>query len=205
MKLYLAPGACSLSPHIVLHEAGLAFETVAVDLGAKKTADGRDFWAINPKGYVPALELDNGVVLTEGTAIVQYIADLVPASGLAPANGSLERYQLQEWLGFINSELHKSWGPLWRPSSTDEVKEATRKQLLGRLAFVASSLGQQPWLMGETFSVADAYLYVMLYWARYTGLDLSGLPTLLAYRDRVEARPSVQTALAAEKALRPKK
>ena len=202
MKLFIAPGACSLSPHIALRESGLPFELVTVDLGAKRTSDGRDFWTINPKGYVPALELDNGALLTEGTAIVQYIADQAPTSHLAPANGTLERYKLQEWLGFINSELHKVYGPLWNPKAADEAKAQARANLLKRFAFAAQTLAGQPWLLGDTFTVADGYLYVMLVWAKFMAVDLSGLPVLAEYQARIEARPAVQAALAAEKALR---
>ncbi len=202
MKLYLAPGACSLSPHIALREAGLDFQPVRVDLASKRTADGRDFNGINPKGYVPALELASGEVLTEGTAIVQYIADLAPSSHLAPANGTLERYKLQEWLGFINSELHKAWSPLWRATTPEDTKTAAREAIHRRLTYVAQKLETQPWLMGDTFTVADCYLYVMLLWAKFTGVDLAGLPVLEAYRDRISARPAVQATLEAEKALR---
>ncbi len=205
MKLFLAPGACSLSPHIALHEAGLDFQAVTVDFATKRTSDGRDFNAINPKGYVPALELGDGTVLTEGPAIVQYIADQAPASHLAPPNGTVARYQLQEWLGFINSELHKPWGPLWRATATDEAKAAAREAILRRLTFIAKHLEKQPWLLGDTFSVADGYLYVMLLWAKFTAVDLSSLPVLEAYRDRIAARPAVAATHASEKALRSQK
>ncbi len=205
MKLFLAPGACSLSPHIALHEAGLKFEAVRVDFLTKLTADGRDFNVINPKGYVPALQLDNGYVLTEGPAILQFIADQAPGLHLAPPNGTLERYKLQEWLGFINSELHKVYGPLFNPKANEEAKTAARTNLLRRFGFVAHALEDKQWLMGDAFTVADCYLYVMLVWSKYTGVDLSGTPVLAAYQARVEARPAVRAALAAENALRTRK
>ncbi len=202
MKLFLAPGACSLSPHIALREAGLPFEAISVDFATKRTSDGRDFNAINPKGYVPALELDGGDVLTEGPAIVQYIADQAPNAHLAPANGTLERYKLQEWLGYLSTEIHKAWGPLWNSRATDEAKVAARTAILRRLGLIEQTLARQPYLLGGTFSVADGYLFTLLGWARFTDVDLTALPNVQAFQARVAARPAVQEALAAEKALR---
>ncbi len=199
MKLYFSPGACSLSPHIVLRELGLPFETVQVDLGSKKTRDGSDFWKINPKGYVPTLQLDDGSILTEGPAIVQYLADLKPASGLAPANGSFARYRLQEWLNFISTELHKQFSPLFNPALPDGVKQAQKERLAMRFGEIVAAMGGAPWLMGDAFTVADAYLYTVLTWAAYVGVDLAPFPALQAYLQRVEARPAVQAALAAER------
>lgn len=198
MKLYFSPGACSLSPHIVLLEAGLDFTLERVDVRAGQTESGRDFGAINPKGYVPALELKDGTVLTEGAAIVQFIADLAPDLQLAPANGTLERYQLAEWLSFISTELHKSFGPLFRPNSTDEMKEAARTILNKRLAFVAGTLADRDYLMGARFSVADAYLFNVLSWAAYVQFDLAPWPVFAAYQQRVASRPAVQQALREE-------
>ena len=197
MKLYYRPGACSLSPNIVAHEAGIALELDKVD-DDKRTASGRDFLEINPKGYVPALELDSGEVLTEGTAIVQYLADLKPESGLAPSNGTLPRYQLQAWLGYINSELHKTFSPLFNPASTDELKAERKAYLHKRYALLEATLSKQPWLMGEHFTVADAYLFTVTNWSRRVHLDLSGFPAVTDFQHRVAARPAVQAALRAE-------
>lgn len=199
MKLYYAPGACSLSPHIVLHEAGIAAETEKVDLTTKTTASGGDYRRINPKGYVPALALDDGAVLTEGPAIVQYLADLRPASQLAPANGTLERYRLQEWLNFISSELHKTYSPLFNPATVAEAREAAVGLLNKRYDYVETQLADRQYLMGETFTVADAYLFTISNWARFLKLDVvSARPNLSAYVERVMARPAVQSALKAE-------
>ncbi|MDR1936360.1 MAG: glutathione transferase GstA [Candidatus Accumulibacter sp.] len=201
MKLYFSPGACSFSPHIALREAGLAFELVKVDLKTGKiAADGSDFARINPKGYVPALELDDGKLLTEGPAIVQYIADQKPESGLAPKAGTFERYRLQEWLGFINSEIHKGFGPLFNPATPEDYKAAARENLARRLSFVAGHLEQDDFLLGQQFSVADAYLYTVLNWTQWTGIDLSRWPSLAAFQERVGGRPSVKAARAAEAA-----
>ncbi len=197
MKLYYAPGACSLSPHIALCEAGLSFELVKVDLGTKKTASGEDFCTINPDGYVPALQLDNGVVLTEGPAIVQYIADLVPEKNLAPANGSLARYQLQSQLNYIATELHKTLGALFAPGI-----ESRRDAILGlfsrRLNHAASQLAKTPYLMGDVYTVADAYLFTVLGWAPHLKIDLSPWPSLTSFIERMGSRPAVQAALRAE-------
>jgi glutathione S-transferase len=195
MKLYFSPGACSLSPHIVLLEAGLAFTTERVDLGTKKTASGADYNAINPKGYVPALELKDGVVLTEGPAIVQYLADLAPASKLAPAAGTLERYQVMEWLNFIGTELHKNFGPLFNPAATEEMKAAARNNLTKRFGYVARQLDGRDYLTGSQFTVADAYLFTVANWCGLLKFDLSDWPTLQAFQARVAARPAVQQAL----------
>lgn len=205
MKLYLAPGACSLSPHIALREAGLAFDAVRVDFATKQTSDGQDFLQINPKGYVPALETVEGYVLTEGPAIVQYIADRAPASKLAPANGTLARYQLQESLGYIGTELHKAWGPLWNGSATEDAKNTARANIGRRLGVVETALSKHAFLTGDTFTVADGYLFTVLGWAKYTGVDLSAFPHILAWQQVVAARPAVVAALEAEKNLRPAK
>jgi len=198
MRLYFSPGACSLSPHIALREAGLDFTLERVDIRACQTASGADFLAINPKGYVPALELKDGIVLTEGPAIVQFIADLAPDRQLAPANGTLERYQLIEWLNFLSTELHKNFGPLFRPTSTEEMKEAARTNLSNRLAWVARQLDGRDYLMGSRFTVADGYLFTILGWAGFVQFDLSPWPVLASYTERVAARPAVQQALRAE-------
>jgi glutathione S-transferase len=200
MKLYYSPSACSLSPHIALHEAGLDVELVRVDLGSHKLPDGRDFTQINPKGYVPALELDNGTVLTEGTAIVQYIADLKPESGLAPKAGTFARYQLQEWLGFINSEIHKGFGPLFKPSTPEDYKTIARKNLGERLAYIAAHLAKNDFLMGAQFTVADGYLFTVLNWGPWTGVEIATWPSLVAFQQRVASRPAVSAAQAAEAA-----
>ncbi len=199
MKLYFSPGACSLSPHIVLRELGLPAEILKVDLGAKTFDGGKDFRAVNPKGYVPVLQLDDGTVLTEGPAIVQYLADQKPASGLAPANGSIERYRLQEWLNFISTELHKQFSPLFNPQFPEEVKELQRQRLRGRFDYLAQILAGQDFLMGAQFTVADAYLFTVLSWAAYVGLDLAPWPVLQAYIERVSQRPAVAATLAAER------
>ena len=195
MKLYLKPGACSLSPHIALEESGLPYETEVVDLKTKITASGADFTKSNPKGYVPALLLDSGELLTEGAAIVQYIADQAPAKKLAPANGTIERYRLQSWLNFIGTELHKSCSPFFNPASGKEWKEIASANLERRLAYVNEQLEGKPYLMGEDFSVADGYLFTTLSWMKYIGIDLTTLPNLAAFQARVAARPAVQKAL----------
>jgi len=197
MKLYFSPGACSLSPHIVLLEAGLDFSAERVDLRAKLTAGGADFRAINPKGYVPALALDNGSVLTEGAAIVQFLADLAPASGLLPPVGEAARYKLISWLSYISSELHKNFSPLFNPAASDDMKAHARKMLAVRLEYVAAQLGNGDYLEGG-FSVADAYLFTVLGWADVVKLDLTAWPVLGEYRARIGARPAVQQALRAE-------
>jgi glutathione S-transferase len=198
MKLYYSPGACSLAPHIALREADLPFELVLASTKTKKLKDGTDFYTINSKGYVPVLELDNGERLTEGPVIDQYIADLVPTRGLAPANGTMARYRLQEWLNFITSEVHKGFGPLFNPSTPDETKAASKDKVLQRLAWVDGQLAERTYLMGEAFTVADAYLFVVSNWTRVLGMDISHLPHLQAFQARVAARPAVQEAMKAE-------
>ncbi len=198
MKLFYTPGACSMASHIVASEAGLNVDLVKVDLRAKKTEDGRDYTAINPKGYVPALELDDGQILTEGTAIMQYLADRAPSSGLAPANGTLERYRLQELLGYINSELHKTFGPLFNPNVSTEVREERVAYLNRRFAPIDKTLAGQPFLTGSTFTAADAYLFVIANWAGHAKVDLSAFPNILAFQQRVSSRPAVLATLKAE-------
>jgi glutathione S-transferase len=197
MKLYYSPGACSLSPHIVAREAGLPLTIVRVDTKNKTTESGDDYRAINPKGYVPLLELDNGVRLSEGPAIVQYLADLAPAAKLAPANGTFERYRLQEWLNFITSEIHKQFSPLFDGTMPEEAKDKFRNKLSGRFDLLVEQLEGRDYLMGS-FTVADAYLFTVLGWTRYTGPDLARWPVLQAYVDRVAARPQVQVAMKEE-------
>lgn len=198
MKLFLKPGACSLSPHIVLEEAGLKYETEVVDLQKKLTASGQDYWKINPKGYVPALQLDNGEVITEGPAIVQFLADQVPDKKLAPANGTIERYKLQTWLTFIGTEIHKTFSPFFNPATPAEWKAICRANLERRFGYVAEQLAGKDYLMGADFSVADAYLFTVTGWAKYVDIDLSQWPALAAYQARVAARPAVVAAMKAE-------
>lgn len=199
MKLYFSPGACSLSPHIALLEAGLPFTLEMASTKTHQLKDGTDFYTINPLGYVPVLELDNGQRLREGPAIVQYIADQAPASKLAPANGTFERYQLQEWLGFIGTEIHKGFSPLFNPNMPDPVKDIARGQVLKRLTWVDAQLAGKEFLMGADFSVADAYLFTVCGWSKFVGVDISGLENLASFLQRVGARPSVQKAIADEK------
>lgn len=198
MKLYFAPGACSLSPHIVLREAGVPVELKKVDLASKTIEGGGDFRTINPKGYVPALELPNGEVLTEGPAIVQYVADQNPGSDLAPKAGSLERYRLQEWLNFITSELHKNFGALFQKNISDDWKSAATGNISKRLDYVADKLKGKQYLLGDQFSVADAYLFTVLGWGKHVGVDIGKWLVLTEYAGRVGARPKVQEALRAE-------
>ena len=198
MKLYYSPGACSLSPHIALREAGLAFTPVLASTKSHKLQDGTDYYTINPLGYVPLLELDSGERLREGPAIVQYIADQVPDKQLAPANGTLARYRLQEWLTFIGTELHQGFGPLFNPATPEEYKPMVRERLLQRLLWVDSQLAGKQYLMGDQFTVADGYLFTVTNWTQPTNLDISGLANLAAYRERVGARPGVQAAMKAE-------
>ncbi len=197
MKLYYSPGACSLSPHIVLNEAGIAFDAETVDLGAKKTKSGADYKAINPKGAVPALQLDNGQVLTEGSAIVQYLADQKPATKLAPAAGTMERYRLQEWLNYIASEIHKGFSPLFNPKASDDWKQVVKDNLGAKFDYLSKQLQGKDYLMGA-FSVADAYLFTILGWSKYMNIDLAKWPVLAQYMERVGARPAVKAALEAE-------
>ena len=198
MKLYYAPGACSLSPHIVSREAGIPVELKKVDLKTKTLAEGGSYTAINGKGYVPALGLDDGSLLTEGPVIVQYLADRKPDSGLAPKSGTTERMRLQEWLNFISTELHKAMGTFFNPKAPDDWKAAVTERLGLRLDYVARELGAKPYLMGEKFSVADAYLFTILNWAPMVKFDLARWPALGEYHKRVGARPKVQEALRAE-------
>jgi len=198
MKLYFSPGACSLSPHIVARELGIPLQLEKVDLKARKTASGRDFLQINPKGYVPALELDSGDVLTEGPAIVQYLADQKPEAGLAPANGTLARAHLQEMLNFISTELHKTYSPLFNPTTPAETREERKEYLRKRFAYVDSVLAKRRFLLGDQFSVADAYLFTVTSWARHVDLDLSGYKALTDFQQRVAARPAVQAAMVEE-------
>ena len=198
MKLYYSPGACSLSPHIVLREAGLAFEPVLANLRTHQLADGSDYYGISPKGYVPLLELDNGDRLSEGPVIVQYIADQAPAKKLIPPAGTMARYRVQEWLGFINSELHKTYSPLFNPAVVEEAKAVFRKKLVDRFTWVDSQLAGKQYLMGEDFSVADAYLFTVMRWAPVVAVDITGLANLNGYFARVQARPAVQEALKTE-------
>src|ERR1700760_2021367 len=198
MKLYYSPGACSLSPHIALLEAGLPYDLVKVDLRAKKLENGDDFLKVNPKGQVPTLELDGGQILTEGPVIVQAIADKAAAKHLAPARDSAERYKLQEWLNFITTELHKNFGPMFSPAIPDDVKKFFVDRIMGKFKYIESQLAGRDYLMGKQFTVADGYLYTMMRWADGHKLDLSALPNLIAYKARVAARPKVQEALTKE-------
>ena len=198
MKLYYSPGACSLSPHIVLHESGLPFEAVLASTKTHKLQDGTDYYTINPKGYVPLLELDDGQRLSEGPAIVQYLADQVPAKALAPAHGTMARYRLVEWLNFISTELHKTFSPLFTPDMPDAAKAMFRDRLATRFNYVDEQLDGKTYLTGDTFTVADAYLFTVTSWCQYVGVDISGLARLQAYMGRVAARPAVQAALKAE-------
>jgi glutathione S-transferase len=195
MKLYYSSGSCALSPHIVALEAGIPVETVKVDLKTKTVAEEGDYWAVNPKGYVPALELDGGEVLTEGPAIVQYLADLNPESGLAPANGSFERVRLQEALNYITSEIHKTYSPLFRPDVLPAVREDRLAYLRRRYALLDKQLGGRNYLLGDRFSIADAYLYAVTRWARGVKLDLSEFPNVEAFQKRVGSRKAVLEAL----------
>jgi glutathione S-transferase len=197
MKLYYAPGACSLSPHIALREAGLPFTPVRVDLRRRQTADGQPLEAINPKGYVPVLELDDGRRLSEGLAIVMWIADQAPAAKLAPPPGDFARYRLLEWLTFVSTELHKAFSPLFDPQAPEATKERQRQRISQRLDYVSGELGGRPYLLSD-FTVADGYLFTVLGWGQYVGFDLSPWPVLTAYRARIAERPAVREALKAE-------
>ncbi|QXZ08749.1 glutathione transferase GstA [Comamonas sp. Y33R10-2] len=198
MKLYYSPAACSMSPHIVLHETGLPHETVLVSTKTHKLQDGTDYYSINPLGYVPFLVLDNGDTLHEGPAIVQYLADLAPEKNLAPANGTMARYHLQEWLNFISTEVHKGFSPLFNPETSEEHKATVRANVLKRLTWVNEELSNKSFLMGDQFTVADAYLFTVTGWAQFVGLDISSLEHLAAYRESILARPSVQATMKAE-------
>lgn len=198
MKLYFSPGACSLSPHIALREAGVEVELIKVDLKTKTLEDGSDFTKINAKGYVPALQLDNGELLTEGPVIVQYIADRNPTAHLIPAFGTMARYRVLEWLNFISTELHKGFGPLFKPGISEETKAAAKEQIIKRFNWVGEQLGGRTYLIGDTFSIADGYLFTILYWTRWVDMDLKQWPELQAFFYRVADRPKVKEALAAE-------
>jgi glutathione S-transferase len=198
LKLYYSPGACSLSPHIVLRESGLPFTPVLASTKTHKLADGTDYYTINPKGYVPLLELDDGQRLAEGPAIVQYVADKVPEKKLVPAWGTMERYRVMEWLTFIGTEIHKSFSPLFNPAMPEEGKAIYRQKVLDRLKYVDGLLAGKQYLMGDTFTVADAYLFTVSRWSPFVGVDITGLANLNAYIARVNARPAVQEALKAE-------
>ncbi|HWG80472.1 MAG TPA: glutathione transferase GstA, partial [Stellaceae bacterium] len=198
VKLYFSPGACSLSPHIVLRESGLPFELEQVNLQAKKLKSGGDFLEVNPKGQVPVLRLDSGEILTEGPAIVQYIADQKPESGLAPKAGTIQRYHVQEWLNFITSELHKSFTPLFRPNTPEEYAKISKENLANRFSFLDKELGKRQYLMGDKFTVPDAYAFTVVGWSKYKDIDLARWPNLKGYMDRVGARPKVQEAMKAE-------
>ena len=198
MKLHYAPGACSLAPHIVLQEAGLPFELVKVNLKEHKFEDGSDYYPVAPKGQVPLLELDNGERLSEGPAITQYIADQVPAKHLAPANGTMARYRLQEWLNFVTSELHKGIGGLFNPAMPDNGKAVIRDRAAAKLKWVDEQLEGKQYLMGDAFTIADAYLFTVTNWTGHTGIDISGMKNLSAFQARMAARPAVQAALKAE-------
>jgi glutathione S-transferase len=198
MKLYYSPGACSLSPHIVLRESGLPFELVLASTKSHKLLDGTDYYTINPKGYVPLLELDNGERLSEGPAIVQYIADQVPDRALAPASGTMARYRVQEWLNFISSEIHKTFSPLFRPTTPEDFKPVLKERIADRLKWVDQQLEGRSYLMGESFSVPDAYLFTITNWCKPVGIDISALKHLGAFMARMAARPAVQEAMKAE-------
>ena len=198
MKLYYTPGACSLSPHIALLEAGLPYDLVKVDLRAKKLENGDDFLKVNPKGQVPVLALDSGELVTEGPVIVQMIADKAAAKNLAPARDSTDRYKLLEWLNFITTELHKSFGPMFSPVLADDAKAFFKDRVMGKFKYVDGQLAGRDYLMGSQFTVADGYLFTMLSWADRMKFDLSDMPNLVAYKARVGARPKVQEALTNE-------
>lgn len=198
MKLYFSPGACSLAPHIALHEAGLHFDAIKTNTRERSTSDGSDFLAVNPKGYVPALLLDSGESLTECPAILHYIADRKPASGLLPPAGSMEYYRVLEWLAFIATELHKGLGPIFRPGTPEELKASTRERIAARLSWVASRIEGREFAVGNHFTIADAYLYVVAGWLRLAGLDPERWPALRDYHARIGQRPAVKAARQAE-------
>ena len=198
MKLYYAPGACSLSPHIVSRELGIPLELKKVNTKDKTIEGGGDYWKVNARGYVPALVLDNGETLTEGPAIVQYLADQKPEAGLAPKAGSFERYRLQEWLNFLTSEIHKQFSPLFKPNTPEDYKPIAKQNLASRFDWIDQQLAGRDYLMGKQFTVADAYLFVLLNWTKFQGIDLAKWPNLAAFQQRVGARPKVQEALQAE-------
>jgi glutathione S-transferase len=198
MKLYYSPGTCALSPHIVANELSLPLKLVKVDLRSKLTEAGEEFTKINPNGYVPVLRLEDGKQLTEGPAIVQYLADLKPEHHLAPPAGTFDRYRLQQWLSFITSEIHKGFSPLFNPTYPENAKQLVKNQLASRFDTVADHLAEQPYLMGEQFTVADAYLFVMLGWCSHVGIDLSRWPVLKNYFEKISERPSVRKTMQEE-------
>jgi glutathione S-transferase len=198
MKLYYSPGACSLAPHIMIREAGLPADIVKVDLGAKKTEKGDDFSKINPKGYVPTLQLDNGQIMTEVAVLLQYIADQKPDAKLIPPAGTLDRYREQEWLNFIATEVHKGFGPLWNPATPDSFKTIVKKKLGDRFALLDKHFSANDYLMGKTYTAADAYLFTITNWSSHADVDMTPYKNLNAFRDRVGKRPAVQAALKAE-------
>ncbi len=198
MKLYLSPGACSLSPHIILREAGIPFDIEQVDGKTKTTKSGENFLTVNPRGMVPALRLDNGEILTEGPAIAQYLADMKPESGLMPKAGSFERYRVLEWLNFISSEIHKQFTPLFKPNTPDDYKTISKENLAKSFKHIDEHLAGKQYLTGETFTAADAYLFVVTGWSRFQAIDLAPWPNLKAFQERVKARPAVQEAMKAE-------
>lgn len=198
MKLYFKPGACSMAPHIALREADCAFEPEKVDLARHQTAAGEDYLRINPKGYVPALQLDDGSVLTEVGVVLQYIADLAPAAGLAPKAGTLERYRLMEWLNFLSTEVHKPFGPFFNPKAPQELRDYNLRLLTRRLGYLDAQLTDRPFLTGDRFSVADCYLFTLLNWCNLHQIDLAQWPALKDYMNRIAARPSVRETMKAE-------
>jgi glutathione S-transferase len=198
MKLYYAPGACSLSPHIVSRELGIPVELKKVNTKDKTIDGGGDYWKVNGRGYVPALELDDGQILTEGPAIVQYLADLKPEAGLAPKAGSFARYRLQEWLNFLTSEVHKQFSPLFRPTTPEDYKKIARENIAARFDWLDKQLAGKDYLMGKQFTVADAYAFVLINWSKFMNIDLARWPNIAAFQKRVGARPKVQEALQAE-------
>ena len=198
MKLYFSPGACSLSPHIVLQESGLPFTLVKADLKTHQLEDGTDYYPVTSKGQVPLLELDGGERLSEGPAIVQYLADQVPAKNLVPANGTMARYRVQEWLNFITSELHKGIGGLFNPAMPEDGRTVIRARATAKLKWVDEQLEGKQYLTGDAFSIADPYLFTMITWTAHTGIDISAMKNLLAYQALMAARPSVQAAMRAE-------
>jgi glutathione S-transferase len=198
MQLYYSPGACSLASHITLREAGIPFDLKRADTKTKKLEDGSDYYAINSKGAVPALKLDDGTVLTEGVVIMQYLGDQKPESTLVPKNGTLERYRLQEWLNYITSEVHKSYSPLWNATADPKVKEYTLANLHKKFDWLNTQLSGKKFLMGNTFTVADAYLFTVLNWSNFLSVDMAKWPAIGAFMTRVAARPKVQEAMAAE-------
>lgn len=203
MKLYYSTGSCSLAPHIALEESGLPYTTKRVDLKTHKLADGADYYAINPKGYVPLLELEDGSRFSEVAVILQYIADRKPGT-LAPSFGGMDRYRLMEWLNFIATELHKQFSPLWYSTTPEATQQAQRAKLASRLELIAKTLAAQSYLMGEQFTIADVYLFTILRWAGPLKVDLGGWPALTQYMDRVAARPAVHAVLVAEGLAKPK-